>query len=278
MRFGPHHKLFFNATDGAYSVVTDRESGDPQITVDKDEKAVIYSVISKGNFYLGSKKTGGANVFKKFNLWPSNTSIDVQVFFPKLDKPNELRIYIPQSDPFCPPKQHIWFVFRRNKTLFIGSMPEVKWRSIGRADHEDAAYAESIYEPSTEVGGSRLVKSFQYPRRRSVAINALKRAKFTCEVEPDISLFIARSTGTPYLEPHHLIPMSLQGSFKTISLDHADNVYALSPHHHRRVHFGLPADSQEVIEKLLCRRATVLKKYGVSQADILGFYNCLNID
>jgi 5-methylcytosine-specific restriction protein A len=157
-------------------------------------------------------------------------------------------------------------------------LPEVAWRSIGRADLEDADYAESIYELPLPAGESRLVKSFQYPRSRKVAIHALKRAKYTCEVEPTIRLFIARSTGTPYLEPHHLIPMSLQGSFKSISLDHTDNVYALSPHHHRRIHFGLPADSQEVVETLLCRRSSLLKKYGVSQDDILGFYNCLKID
>jgi 5-methylcytosine-specific restriction protein A len=218
-----------------------------------------------------SKKTG---IYKKFRLWPKGRLIDVQINFPKPDKPNELRIYIPETDPFSPPAGDIWFVFIRNGELYIGHMSEEAWRKIGRFDADDAFYSYDIYEP--EIVTPKLAAVFRHHRSRETALQAISRAGFQCEAEPTIPLFTARSTGKPYLEPHHLIPVSLSAAFPK-SLDHLDNIYALSPHHHRRVHFGKVEDCVDVIDRLLHRRSNVLTRYGVSRANIVEFYNCNKI-
>ena len=198
----------------------------------------------------------------------------MQINFPKLDKPNELRIYIPETDPFSPPAGNIWFVFIRNGELHIGHMSEDAWRKIGRIDAEDTFYACDIYEP--DIVPPKLVSALRHSRKRETAIAAIRRSGFKCEADPSIPLFTARSTGKPYLEPHHLIPVSLGAAFSK-SLDHLDNLYALSPHHHRRIHFGKVEDCVDVIDRLLHRRSSVLSRYGVTLANIVEFYNCNKI-
>jgi len=212
-------------------------------------------------------------------LWkPDGTEspIDLTINFPK-KKGNELRIYRKKSQGFGYEEGDIWFVFRRKKKLYVGSLPEEVWRSIGKIDEEDEIYTSLIYEPEKTAANPRLVKALQYPRDRRKALNVFLASGYKCEVEPEIQLFTARRTQKPYLEPHHLIPMSLQKSFGAVNLDHEDNIYALSPHHHRRVHLGTTTDSREVVEKLLERRDPVLKRFRVTVDDILGFYNCLEI-
>ena len=49
------------------------------------------------------------------------------------------------------------------------------------------------------------------PRR---AKNALVKANFKCELNPAHQTFINKKTGNPYMEAHHLIPMSKQGLFE----------------------------------------------------------------
>ncbi|HDY7447493.1 TPA: HNH endonuclease [Vibrio vulnificus] len=44
--------------------------------------------------------------------------------------------------------------------------------------------------------------------------------------------FIKRSNGEPYLEVHHIIPLSQGG------LDSLENVISLCPNCHRKIHFG----------------------------------------
>ncbi len=278
MKFGPLQKHYFDADEGAFSIVTHDEYDNSQITItDGDGEAdILISAIGEGNIPREAAKGKKTDLF----LWASGgvvKPIKLTINFPKKTK-NELRIYRNAGQGFAYKEGDVWFVFRRKRDLFVGSLPEKVWRSLGRLDEEDEIYTASIYdEPEQAVSDPRLVKSLKYPRARKTALLALEAAKYRCEVEPTIPLFIARRTGKPYLEPHHLIPMALQRSFRSKNLDHVDNIYALSPHHHRRVHLGTPADSRDVVEHLLSRRSKVLVHYGVTSDDVLGFYNCLDI-
>src|SRR5436190_23496493 len=229
MRFGPLQRLHFGADDGAFSIVTVTEATDPQITLDQDERAVVLSVIPEARIHRGSRKSGGSAAMQTFRRWPDGLRISQPLVFPKPDK-DEMRLYIPKRSDFAPPAGAVWFIFRRGRQLWIGALSEGEWRSIGRADPDDEVYEASIYEPERFAATPSLITSLRYPRSRNLALAAMKRAGFRCEVDPRLPLFTARSTGRGYLEPHHLIPMSLQPSFRT-NLDHFDNIYCLSPHH-----------------------------------------------
>jgi hypothetical protein len=280
MKFGPLELVYFGAEEGAFSKVMEDEQASEtgQINVDQFEREVILSVFPRSSIHTGAKRDATAGIAKPFTRWKDGRTIQVQINFPKPDKPSELRIYVPATDDFSPPAGDIWFVFRRSGQLFIGNMPESDWRCIGRLDEEDARYVDDVHSgPGLASPAGSVVTAVRFPRNRLHAELAFRRAGYKCEFEPSTSLFEARSTGLPYLEPHHLIHRSLQPAF-SLDLDHPDNIYALSPHHHRRIHSGTVVDAVEIIDRLLGRRRQVLDRFSVSRGQVLGFYNCLDIN
>jgi len=76
----------------------------------------------------------------------------------------------------------------------------------------------------------RLVQD--YRRDPDVVAEALYRAKGFCEKCKKKAPFIKRSNGEPYLEVHHIRPLSQGG------LDSLENVISLCPNCHREIHFG----------------------------------------
>lgn len=71
----------------------------------------------------------------------------------------------------------------------------------------------------------------QYSRNPYVIKLALQRANGTCECCNEPAPFL-RMDGSPYLETHHLIPLSEKGN------DDIDNVRAICPNCHKELHFG----------------------------------------
>ncbi|MGL1902543.1 MAG: HNH endonuclease [Fibrobacterales bacterium] len=69
-------------------------------------------------------------------------------------------------------------------------------------------------------------------RNADVVAEVLSRASGICEECDQKAPFKRRSTGEPYLEVHHVIPLSKGG------LDLIDNAQALCPNCHKRMHFG----------------------------------------
>ncbi|WP_050498071.1 HNH endonuclease [Vibrio parahaemolyticus] len=76
----------------------------------------------------------------------------------------------------------------------------------------------------------RLVQD--YRRDPDVVAEALYRTEGFCEKCKEKAPFIKRSNGEPYLEVHHIIPLSQGG------LDSLENVISLCPNCHREIHFG----------------------------------------
>lgn len=71
-----------------------------------------------------------------------------------------------------------------------------------------------------------------YKRNSDVIVAVLERAKGICERCHKPAPFYRASDSTPYLEVHHVIPLSEGGD------DTVDNAKALCPNCHREVHFG----------------------------------------
>lgn len=56
-----------------------------------------------------------------------------------------------------------------------------------------------------------------------------------------------------YMEPHHLIPMSMTDYFG-VSLDREQNIFSLCSNCHNQIHYGTREDVQRLISKLFLSR------------------------
>lgn len=271
MKFGANQKLRFGTVEGSYSIVTDREFFDQQITATDAESALL-NLVFGSSIFKGNVKDGGAEAKKEFKLYPSGESILLSLVYPKPLK-TELRLYLSSRAGFKPNAGEIWFLFLKDDAIWIGSQSEGVWRGNSKIlvyDESEGDYQDSIQELD-EIKTSRIVQRDVYRRDRRKALERLKLAEYQCENNCSRDLFISRSTQTPYLEAHHLIPMALQKNTKT-PLDTLSNIYCLCPHCHREIHHGQQNTVKTTINNLVYTRPKVLEILDNQIDDIYGFY------
>lgn len=101
-----------------------------------------------------------------------------------------------------------------------------------------------------------------------IKIQSIESAGYQCEVNPAHNTFIAKSTGHPYMEGHHALPMKYQNKFSK-SLDVYANIVCLCPICHRLLHYGIESEKESVINKIYYDRADRLAASGIkiSKAD-----------
>ena len=99
-----------------------------------------------------------------------------------------------------------------------------------------------------------------YPRDKQVAINALIKSNHNCEVDSNHKTFISKYSNLPYMEAHHLIPLSYQDKF-SYSLDIESNIISLCSHCHNMIHYGL--NQSEIIERIYLKRKNDLLLCGI---------------
>lgn len=102
----------------------------------------------------------------------------------------------------------------------------------------------------------------RYQRNPDVATLALEKAEFQCEIDSSHETFQSKAKGLPYVEAHHLIPMSKQSDFD-VSLDVSANIIALCPLCHKLLHHGLADDKKPHLVKLLKDRKGRLQEKGI---------------
>jgi len=76
------------------------------------------------------------------------------------------------------------------------------------------------------------ILSYGFRRNPYIVAEALDRANGCCERCKNPAPFMKATDGSPYLEVHHLTPLSQGGE------DSLNNVVALCPNCHRELHFG----------------------------------------
>ncbi len=94
------------------------------------------------------------------------------------------------------------------------------------------------------------------------AADALAHAKYLCEYNNTDKTFL-RKKGTPYTEPHHLIPMSKYKDFPDGRVDTMENIVSLCSHCHNLLHYGRFEDKKPILKKLYDERIAALKKCGL---------------
>ena len=286
--FTPQQCIFFDAKNGAGSVVTEREHFDSQITLDTHEKEVVFTKISQQQIPRGSIRSNGTKKVS-FNTFPAGGNVQLNLNFPKPSK-SELRLYIADGGDFKPPAGDFWFIYTSKSTgaLTIGFMDPQRWgRSLGNkttsigvhqflpsvVDDDDEAFQKTLldYDPKPKITTRNAASVFG--RNPSIAAKALLLSDYKCQVDPDHETFLARN-GKPYVEAHHLIPISATARLG-INLDFTENLTSLCPNCHRAIHHAELNYRAELVEKLYGQRRFQLtqKNIHLSLAEVLSFYN-----
>ncbi len=277
MQFGIVQKERFSATDGSYSIVTAREVYDSQITATDAEAKLLKSFFSSRgeNIFVGNVKSSQGAATKEFKLFPTGESVFLNLVYPKPEK-SELRLYLSSRAGFKPEKGCVWFMFvDTNNNLWIGSLKEIEWRN------ENALYREEEMSVSVDgevdINRNEIQPAFttataQYWKRsRQLAIKRMQLSKFKCEFDNTHSLFIARSTGCPFLESHHVIPIRFQPNFSPKKLDALNNLCCLCPTCHRAIHHAEESYARKILSTLAGRRE-IESKFDIEITDLYRLY------
>jgi 5-methylcytosine-specific restriction protein A len=276
MKFGRLQLSYFRATEGAYSIVTDDERRKGQITLTEadGEAAIAIQALGHANIPRGAAN-GLLSAVTVRRPDGSEERGKLTINFPKA-RGDELRIYRNARAGFNYEAGDVWFIYRRGRRLFVGAMKESVWRTLGRQDMEDERYVELAEESLITPPAPSRILALRYPRDPQLALRAFRRSNFQCEFDPRHRLFVSRVSGLPFLEPHHLVHVSLQSQYEK-RLDHPDNIFALCPWCHRAVHHAETGLVTNILDTLLNRRGDLHRRLGQSRLDILRLYNCENI-
>jgi 5-methylcytosine-specific restriction protein A len=274
-----------NAIDGAGSHVTDREKVDGQLTLAEDEKAIVLSVLGS-SIYRGRVSSNREKATHSISLYKGAVNQGkrpMSIVYPK-DTGDEIRLYFSQKG-FYPNANDHWYTFIRNDgSLAIGycSQEELLLLSSdvpegdGPEEENDDEFSEQLErflqgKPSTKIPS----KSGSYNRDPEVAGVALENAGFKCAVDESHTTFTSKRTGKPFVEAHHIVPMSASAVLPGKILDRTDNIAALCPTCHRKIHYGLSEDRANLVSALLNGKQKLLDDLDVTRDQVLTFYSAL---
>ncbi|WP_212001208.1 MrcB family domain-containing protein [Chitinophaga sp. HK235] len=102
----------------------------------------------------------------------------------------------------------------------------------------------------------------KWPRSERIASKALLNANYKCEVDNRHQTFKSGKTKKPFVEAHHLIPISLQDGFR-YSIDVPENIIALCPNCHRAFHHGENAHKKDLVKRFFQERKINLHFRGI---------------
>ena len=107
-----------------------------------------------------------------------------------------------------------------------------------------------------------IIQQTIWKRSNILRTQALIFADYACEIDRKHESFIAESTGKPYMEGHHIIPMKMQGEFNN-SLDVYANIICLCPICHRKLHYGQKDEKTKILHQLYEEREDRFIKSGI---------------
>lgn len=114
-----------------------------------------------------------------------------------------------------------------------------------------------------------------YPRNLNESILAKQKNNWKCEYNTNHQTFISKRGIKPYMESHHLVPMSYQDLFE-YTIDFADNIICLCPTCHRKIHSATDDVKKDMVLTFFKRRQHFYPKYGI-KIDISLLFNMYGI-
>lgn len=295
-KFNSQANAFFKSNEGAYSEVTNREAtGDKSVTIDRNEKSVLFSLYPANSFVrAGGASSGRDPGYKKVNVYDPKTRKsalhELAIKYPK-SSGNELRLYFRRGTGFYPTDADSWFIFVRSgeKFPFIGSLPKVRlgnllsgakhrlaFEAAYALDDEDDLYQKAVLSP-TEQQEAQIYTGSQYPRNARMAANYVKKVGYICQYNSIHPSFISGVTGEQYVEVHHLVPISKSDDFNN-SLDVVQNLVVLCPNCHRAIHLSENSVKKAYIDKFFEERKESLEQVGISLSNAEQLYKYYGIN
>lgn len=146
-------------------------------------------------------------------------------------------------------------LFPAKKTLIEFQEDQLLIAELSLTENTAAIIHPPLINEPRPVGAlsNRSINGPVYSRSPKVARAALSRAGYLCEVDPTHQSFLRRDGITMYMEPHHLIPMSLTDFFG-VDLDREQNIFSLCSNCHNQIHYGAKEDVQNLVAKLFLSR------------------------
>lgn len=121
--------------------------------------------------------------------------------------------------------------------------------------------------------GSDLTNKYKYQRNPLISAYALKRANYKCEIDSTHETFILENSRN-YVEGHHVIPMHAQEDFE-YSIDVPENIVALCPNCHRKVHLSNNETKFKIINRLfniIQKRNLLSRKITITEDKLKEYY------
>lgn len=116
-----------------------------------------------------------------------------------------------------------------------------------------------------------------WPRNATIAANSIVHSDYKCTFNNEHFSFTSNRTNKPYMEPHHLIPLSEQANFP-VSLDVEANIVSLCSTCHNCVHYGIDKEKFEILYSLFESRKDRLAKCGIQITfnDLINMYGMID--
>lgn len=112
------------------------------------------------------------------------------------------------------------------------------------------------------------LKVSKWGRKISTGKRALKTANFLCENtnknEKHVTFKSKCQPHNQFVECHHLIPMEYQDDFENNCLDRVENIVALCPNCHRKIHHGMSAEVNKILKSLFDKKSDKLKEQNLN--------------
>lgn len=125
---------------------------------------------------------------------------------------------------------------------------------------EKALEIQNNRKPEIAYASNGRVK---YKINRRLSKTAIIMQNYRCFIDNEHKTFIDKED-KPYMEGHHLIPMSAQRDFPDINLDRVENIISLCPICHRAVHYGNDSYRKKVLYNLYKEKEKIFRKLGIA--------------
>ncbi|MCR5257154.1 MAG: HNH endonuclease [Desulfovibrio sp.] len=137
--------------------------------------------------------------------------------------------------------------------------PQKEKQAVG-----DTAGGEKTPKPVSKNGKSGSLPS-------NLAVSCMQRQKYKCGFDRLHPLFLARATGCPYLEVHHIVPREFADSFRSKNLNDRRNLVALCPNCHRAIHHAEIPLVKEILQRIVADHETD-QYFGLTMEELFQLY------
>ncbi len=107
----------------------------------------------------------------------------------------------------------------------------------------------------------------RYSKNPLIGKVAIQNCEYLCQNDQMHTTFIANSTKKPYMEAHHLIPISAQLEIWIqfgVNIDCIENIVSLCPNCHRAIHYAKDEFKIELLKKIFETKKDCLASIGLN--------------